>query len=778
MKRKHPEDTHDHDYAETESPHKLKKIIKGLMLEKKILKKKLKATRMKNIRLKKKVESLQTVVDELKKKNFVSDKCAILLENTFSGVSRKMMERLVQQKKKKSSSAYPPELRSFAITLKYYSSKAYQFVRKSFDLALPHPSVIRSWYSSIDSEPGFTKPTFSALAAKVAASKKTGEKVICSLMLDEMSIKKHFEWNGKEFKGFVDIGTGVKNDSLPAATDALVLMVVSLNSNWKIPCGYFLINGMTGKEKASLVTTCLEKLHDVGVEVVSFTCDGPYAHFAMLRALGAQLSPEDLMPHFPHPCNSSKRIHVFLDACHMLKLVRNTFSDQGVLYDGDGGVIRWKYWENLHELQETEGLHMANKLRAAHIHWHQQKMKVNLAAQSLSSSVADAIDYCADTLHMSEFSDCHATTKFIRIFDRLFDVLNSRNPLAKNYKAPLKPSNYTCIKQFLEEAYVYISKLKNNQGTLITISKRKTGFLGFLAAIKSIKALYADLVAPSKPCLKYLLTYKLSQDHLELFFAAIRCAGGWNNNPTTSQFTSAYKKLLMRHMIEGGNGNCTAQDDTKILDNIEDQCSINNVQTGTSDVQIARRYDLTLRAPLATDHDYCDISNDVMLSEYKDAVISYVAGFVARMVKKSIGYPECVAAVITDELNVSVFVSWKSNGGLTIPSQSVIKVCSETEKCIMRMMKATKDCLPNCSNLPQAIANAVLHQCVNSTVFQSLHNHMYDSTATNNHVASLIKSCAQSYVHIRMKHQGKRQNDIIRGVNPGGDGGGRVPSNF
>ena len=37
MKRKHPEDTHDHDYAETESPHKLKKIIKGLMLKKKSL---------------------------------------------------------------------------------------------------------------------------------------------------------------------------------------------------------------------------------------------------------------------------------------------------------------------------------------------------------------------------------------------------------------------------------------------------------------------------------------------------------------------------------------------------------------------------------------------------------------------------------------------------------------------------------------------------------------------------------------------------------------------
>ena len=126
-------------------------------------------------------------------------------------------------------------------------------------------------------------------------------------------------------------------------------------------------------------------------------------------------------------------------------------------------------------------------------------------------------------------------------------------------------------------------------------------------------------------------------------------------------------------MTQGGNGNCTAQDDKKILDNIEDQCFINNVQTGNTDVQIAREYDLILRAPLATYHDYCDISNEVMLTEYKEAVLSYVAGFVARIVKKSIVSPECVTALITDELNVSIFVSWKSNSELTILSKSVIK---------------------------------------------------------------------------------------------------------
>lgn len=74
----------------------------------------------------------------------------------------------------------------------------------------------------------------------------------------------------------------------------------------------------------------------------------------------------------------------------------------------------------------------------------------------------------------------------------------------------------------------------------------------------------------------------------------------------------------MRHMIEGGHGNCTAQDDTTILDNIEDQCTFNQIPTGTSDVANARRYNLELREPVSTDNDYCEIHvpGSDQLSEY------------------------------------------------------------------------------------------------------------------------------------------------------------------
>ena len=68
-------------------------------------------------------------------------------------------------------------------------------------------------------------------------------------------------------------------------------------------------------------------------------------------------------------------------------------------------------------------------------------MKVNLTAQAFGSSAADALEYCAIILKLKQFQGFEATVKFIRIFDRLFDVLNTINPLAKGFKSALRVNN-------------------------------------------------------------------------------------------------------------------------------------------------------------------------------------------------------------------------------------------------------------------------------------------------------------------------------------------------
>ena len=101
-------------------------------------------------------------------------------------------------------------------------------MRKASNLALPHPVQIRKWYSKVPAEPGFTEPSFQALAQK---KKDAGKKVICNLMIDEMAMIKHVSSDGKKYRGYVDLGNDVEDDdSAPLAKDALVFMVVGINA--------------------------------------------------------------------------------------------------------------------------------------------------------------------------------------------------------------------------------------------------------------------------------------------------------------------------------------------------------------------------------------------------------------------------------------------------------------------------------------------------------------------------------------------------------------------
>ena len=167
------------------------------------------------------------------------------------------------------------------------------------------------------------------------------------------------------------------------------------------------------------------------------------------------------------------------------------------------------------------------------------------------------------------------------------------------------------------------------------MSQRKTGFLGFLVCVEAVLRIAKYLVCGEDPVLKYILTYKMSQDHLKLIFGVVRAAGGWNNNPTALQFRSAYKQLMMRHQITGGRGNCIPQDDTEMLSNFEDNSNRKSSRIEIDQVTIARKYDLALRPePVTTDHDYSDAPNVMELTEFKSAAISYIAGYVVRMVQK------------------------------------------------------------------------------------------------------------------------------------------------
>lgn len=68
-----------------------------------------------------------------------------------------------------------------------------------------------------------------------------------------------------------------------------------------------------------------------------------------------------------------------------------------------------------------------------------------------------------------------------------------------------------------------------------------------MICIQSLKHLFTTYVTAARitgrtPALKYIATYRLSQDYIEIFYGVIRRQGGYNNNPNTLQYKGMYKK--------------------------------------------------------------------------------------------------------------------------------------------------------------------------------------------------------------------------------------------
>ncbi|KAL4085133.1 hypothetical protein QTP88_027425 [Uroleucon formosanum] len=347
------------------------------MLDEKNQKKRL--LEQKNRRLESKISSLNTLVDELKKECQLNASYSHILKNIGTEEEKQLLMRQLQISTGKSIC---PILRKFAMTLHFYSPSAYSYVRTIFSKALPDVSTIRKWYSKLDGLPGMTKESFQAISLKVKEMKVNGKQLYGCLVMDEMSIKQHVHWTGTRHQGYIDFGLGVKTeemDNLPYAKDAFVIMVVDINTSWKVPIAYYLINGISAEEKANIILNCLQELDTTGVIIKTLTFDGAANNLSMASELEANLQYSELKPYFLHPNTNDKK-------------------------------LPWR----LEDINES-GLHYATKLRNRHIYYFREKMKVRLAVQTFSTSVANAILFCMNDLKLDNFQGADATIEFCLI---------------------------------------------------------------------------------------------------------------------------------------------------------------------------------------------------------------------------------------------------------------------------------------------------------------------------------------------------------------------------
>ncbi|XP_065655015.1 uncharacterized protein LOC101238854 isoform X4 [Hydra vulgaris] len=255
----------------------------------------------------------------------IDEKSSLKLSDTMPASTKILFKQLL---KSKCIKAYPIELKNFALTLSFYSPRAYLYIRKTFTNMLPHPRTLQKWYKVITRGPGFQSESVKVLKLKSAELKENGKSCICSLMIDEMAFHKKIEWDGEKFLGYVDIGSELQL-------------------------------GISGVQKRNFIKMCLKILSEADITIASLTFDGVLSNIS--NHLGADLSVNSTCTYFPHPV-TKKPDYIIMDPPHMLKLIRNTFGMHKIIFDCKNEPIKWDYIEKLVAIQEKEGLHLATKI--------------------------------------------------------------------------------------------------------------------------------------------------------------------------------------------------------------------------------------------------------------------------------------------------------------------------------------------------------------------------------------------------------------------------------
>lgn len=379
-----------------------------------------------------------------------------------------------------------------------------------------------------------------------------------------MCIRQQVEFDSqKNIHGYINMGAEhcYDSDDIPLAKNALVFLAVGINGYWKMPLAYFLIDGLGGKERANLLKEAINLLHDTGAKLQSITFDGANVNTRMCTELGANFNYEN--PHAFIISKYDEKLFIFLDPAHMLKLIRNAWEHRSVIKNSNGEIIDWMYIKQLYELEREQGLRAGTKLTKRHINFHNEKMNVRLAAQTLSKSVADALTYLKNT--NEDFKGAGPTAEFISFINNAFDILNSRSRFSKSpFKRAISDETLDNYKTYIQIFIKYVKGLKFLDGIKVVDSARKTGFVGFILGLQNAIEMYQSLHLNGN--LAFFLTYKISQDFIETTFSAIRSRLGYNDNPTCMQFKAAYKRILVHNEAVGSIfGNCSILDNTKNL---------------------------------------------------------------------------------------------------------------------------------------------------------------------------------------------------------------------
>lgn len=543
---------------------------------------------------------------------------------------------------------------------------------------MPAASTIRKWFSfsNANLSSGICTESMAALSNLSEEMRSNGKSLICSVSFDEMHIKAHLEWlhEKKEFSGLITYGHR-EDEEFRLAKQAIVFLVTCVELKLSLPVSYFFIASLNTEEKKDMLIQIIRCLRDIGIDILNISFDGLSTNRSLCENLGANFQPPYIRPYIEVDGN---KILIVLDPPHMLKCVRNSFASRGQ-FRKDSSLIMWRYIERL-ENKRVKHNFVSHKLTKEHIQWDKNKMKVRLATQTFSRSVSSALDYLRSENDLL-FLHSEATATFLRIFNDLFDIFNAKHvDSSVRLRQGLSSENAHGIFEFLERASSYIQSLQIGKKKIID-TNIKCGFIGFLSNIEALKIIYTEYVESGK--FDVLLTFYLGQDLLECLFGRIRSMLGRNDNPTSSQFSAAFRAIVIHTEITSSEfANC--QDALNIL-------SIPSTAKPPNSIIRERQFSHSFDATKSDDLEFDDNSNDdngrsdtnaepnipmERLTKYEIGTVAYFAGQIEKKIQN--GRFQCEDGICenifssNDKIEINFF---ENNNSTQQPCKSTIIIC-------------------------------------------------------------------------------------------------------
>ncbi|XP_022110829.1 uncharacterized protein LOC110990245 [Acanthaster planci] len=351
-----------------------------------------------------------------------------------------------------------PAVIRWCIALQNRSSSAYNLIRQTGFIRLPHPSTLHPYSLFANHTTDFNFDMLARVVKDYKLHARPEHEACISLLFDEMKVKAGLVFSIKSGKviGLTDVGSlanelasferKCRGDTEPdTATHVLVLMVRGIFMSLHTPVGYYPTVGVTSHQLFPCLWEAILHLEVAGWKVRALVSDGASPHRKFYHLHQDRGSSDEVVYFTPNPFDTTRRIHFVCDVPHLIKTTRNNFENSSYhnktrLLCYNKQPIEWTQLLQMYEWdmgleRHSPGLRRLHKLTYEHLHLTPAlRMRVYMAAQVLSSTVANAFESHGKT-------GATSTVKFLRMFDQMFDCLNVSNTHAARHlrKPSLEP---------------------------------------------------------------------------------------------------------------------------------------------------------------------------------------------------------------------------------------------------------------------------------------------------------------------------------------------------